>query len=245
MFRPKLRQVAVWMFVCTLALPAAAPTPVAAQTYRVVVEKRCLACGREVPLTSQVGQRCPHCGAFWGRQVESEKRETLRVPAQPRPRKKEAAPPRAKTPQRPRTLTQQPQRRVRPATPPAVQTDARTQAWKQSVLSQAAAINPRVREVLGGVPAPVEAPPAPAPAEAAQDKDTVRDAEVLLRSSRGAPVRARQLALWIVRHPHASRADIPAAYGSGRKRADLLREARLLIVKAGLNPQRYRAFRSP
>ena len=36
------------------------------QQYRyreVMVAKRCEACGRPVPLTSRVGQRCPYCGA--------------------------------------------------------------------------------------------------------------------------------------------------------------------------------------
>lgn len=31
-----------------------------------VVEKRCGNCQREVPLSSHVGQRCPHCGVYWG-----------------------------------------------------------------------------------------------------------------------------------------------------------------------------------
>jgi hypothetical protein len=28
--------------------------------------KTCSACGREVPSESHAGQRCPHCGAYWG-----------------------------------------------------------------------------------------------------------------------------------------------------------------------------------
>ncbi len=31
-------------------------------------EKRCDACGEVVPLDSAAGQRCPHCGAYWGRE---------------------------------------------------------------------------------------------------------------------------------------------------------------------------------
>ena len=29
------------------------------------VWKKCSGCGQYVPLTSQVGQRCPHCGGYW------------------------------------------------------------------------------------------------------------------------------------------------------------------------------------
>lgn len=29
-------------------------------------QKTCGACGREVPPDSHSGQRCPHCGAYWG-----------------------------------------------------------------------------------------------------------------------------------------------------------------------------------
>jgi len=36
-----------------------------------VTKKTCSACGREVPVTSQAGQRCPHCGIYWG--TESKK----------------------------------------------------------------------------------------------------------------------------------------------------------------------------
>jgi hypothetical protein len=31
-----------------------------------VVWKRCGKCNRNVPITSQVGQSCPYCGAYWG-----------------------------------------------------------------------------------------------------------------------------------------------------------------------------------
>jgi hypothetical protein len=37
-------------------------------------KKRCLGCGHQVPLTSEVGQRCPHCGGIWGEEIEGEQR---------------------------------------------------------------------------------------------------------------------------------------------------------------------------
>jgi predicted RNA-binding Zn-ribbon protein involved in translation (DUF1610 family) len=51
----------------TLGLAVAVPrfgAPAEAQT--ICVGKQCGACGRSVPMSSQVGQRCPHCGAYWG-----------------------------------------------------------------------------------------------------------------------------------------------------------------------------------
>ncbi|MBL9113738.1 MAG: hypothetical protein JNJ83_01940 [Verrucomicrobiaceae bacterium] len=35
----------------------------------VTTAKRCLSCGREVPLDSQVGQTCPHCRVRWSKEV--------------------------------------------------------------------------------------------------------------------------------------------------------------------------------
>lgn len=34
-----------------------------------IVSKSCSRCGRPVPIGSQAGQRCPHCGAFWSREI--------------------------------------------------------------------------------------------------------------------------------------------------------------------------------
>jgi predicted RNA-binding Zn-ribbon protein involved in translation (DUF1610 family) len=31
-----------------------------------VLGKRCSNCNNDVPITSQVGQKCPYCGAYWG-----------------------------------------------------------------------------------------------------------------------------------------------------------------------------------
>lgn len=39
------------------------PHGTAAQT---IVSKQCSACGRSVPITARVGERCPYCGAYWG-----------------------------------------------------------------------------------------------------------------------------------------------------------------------------------
>jgi hypothetical protein len=50
------------------------------------------------------------------------------------------------------------------------------------------------------------------------------------------------LALWITRHPEARRSAIPLIYGSGQVLEDLLREARGLLIQAGLRPDRYLAF---
>lgn len=44
-------------------------TSASAQFYRQqMVAKRCGRCGASVPLSSRVGQRCPSCGAYWGRE---------------------------------------------------------------------------------------------------------------------------------------------------------------------------------
>jgi len=45
--------------------PVGLATPAAAQM-TMVVGKQCGACGRSVPMSCGVGQRCPHCGAYWG-----------------------------------------------------------------------------------------------------------------------------------------------------------------------------------
>ncbi len=39
----------------------------AARAQSVAVSKACSRCSRPVPLSSRVGQACPHCGAYWGR----------------------------------------------------------------------------------------------------------------------------------------------------------------------------------
>ena len=49
---------------CTLALTGAvSPEPLFAQQ---IVGKQCENCGRAVPITSEVGDTCPHCGVTWG-----------------------------------------------------------------------------------------------------------------------------------------------------------------------------------
>ena len=35
-----------------------------------VAGKSCSACGQSVPVTSMVGQRCPHCGAYWSTETQ-------------------------------------------------------------------------------------------------------------------------------------------------------------------------------
>lgn len=35
----------------------------------VVTAKRCLSCGQSVPLDSEVGGTCPHCGVRWSKEV--------------------------------------------------------------------------------------------------------------------------------------------------------------------------------
>ena len=62
------------LLVAVLALLAAFGVEVAAQgigtrvtlAQQTLATKRCGKCGKEVPLTSRVGQRCPHCGVRWG-----------------------------------------------------------------------------------------------------------------------------------------------------------------------------------
>jgi hypothetical protein len=69
----------------TLGLAVAVPTfvpPADAQT--ICVGKQCGACYRSVPMSSQVGQRCPHCGAYWG--YRRNKNVGTRYSAPPPPR---------------------------------------------------------------------------------------------------------------------------------------------------------------
>jgi hypothetical protein len=35
-----------------------------------ISSKSCSACGKNVPLTSRPGQRCPHCGAYWSTETQ-------------------------------------------------------------------------------------------------------------------------------------------------------------------------------
>lgn len=48
--------------LCAVPLPSA-------HAQWVHVASRCGRCGRDVPLSSHAGQRCPHCSAFWGSEV--------------------------------------------------------------------------------------------------------------------------------------------------------------------------------
>jgi hypothetical protein len=43
--------------------------PVAWLPPRLKALKECSRCGREVPPDSRVGKTCPHCGAYWAREV--------------------------------------------------------------------------------------------------------------------------------------------------------------------------------
>jgi len=61
MRRTKLPIVLCMLFCVTLVIPATA------QYYRQVVEKRCGKCHMVVSSNAQVGQKCPYCGAYWGR----------------------------------------------------------------------------------------------------------------------------------------------------------------------------------
>jgi hypothetical protein len=118
--------------------------------------------------------------------------------------------------------------------------------WREAVLAQAAARSPAVRGMLnGGVPEPVRITELPAlvPVATPRASDPLRDADAVLRSSRRAPVRARMLALWIVRHPEVGRSTIPPTYGSGQALQDLLGESRTLLIQAGLLPESYGVFR--
>jgi len=36
-----------------------------------IISKSCTSCGREVPLSSSVGDYCPHCGVRWGGEAET------------------------------------------------------------------------------------------------------------------------------------------------------------------------------
>lgn len=36
-----------------------------------LIEKSCGACGKSVPLSSKVGDRCPHCGVVWGHETQT------------------------------------------------------------------------------------------------------------------------------------------------------------------------------
>jgi len=65
-----------------IQVSAQAPTPGTA-----ILEKRCDHCGRSVSLDSEVGQRCPHCGAYW-----ADKRNTLLDTDGPRSTKQAKAP---------------------------------------------------------------------------------------------------------------------------------------------------------
>ena len=63
-----LRSQAVWVFIIGIAMSMGQPVPRAyAQVHEgAVVGKSCSACRRLVPLASEAGQVCPHCGAYWG-----------------------------------------------------------------------------------------------------------------------------------------------------------------------------------
>ena len=35
-----------------------------------VGSKRCERCGKTVPIYMQVGDKCPHCGVVWGKEIQ-------------------------------------------------------------------------------------------------------------------------------------------------------------------------------
>jgi hypothetical protein len=49
-------------------------TPVFSQMY--TESKSCGSCGKEVPITSRIGMRCPHCNVRWGYENSSTRRKT-------------------------------------------------------------------------------------------------------------------------------------------------------------------------
>lgn len=65
-----------WILVLCALFYVAATTPATAQYYRQVVEKRCGNCYRVVSASAQVGQKCPYCGAYWGRSSTQTRYET-------------------------------------------------------------------------------------------------------------------------------------------------------------------------
>jgi hypothetical protein len=54
-----------WLAIATIFLGGIAAKPQAAEAQRVIA-KTCTHCGHAVPLSSQVGDVCPYCGACWG-----------------------------------------------------------------------------------------------------------------------------------------------------------------------------------
>jgi hypothetical protein len=78
--------------------------PLFSQT--IIDQKSCGRCGKQVSLSSVVGDNCPHCGAYWGAQ-ENSYRE---VPAPPARRKPAASPGRSSPAQE--SLTFKPSKRL-------------------------------------------------------------------------------------------------------------------------------------
>jgi DNA-directed RNA polymerase subunit RPC12/RpoP len=62
------------LIACSLTLGIFQSIPAKAQYYQeMVVEKRCGNCYKTVSLSAHAGQRCPHCGAYWGYEVKKYK----------------------------------------------------------------------------------------------------------------------------------------------------------------------------
>jgi hypothetical protein len=250
MVHAKPWHVVLWLVLLIFTAAVAAPAASAARRgsgYReFLVGKQCGACGKGVSMSSRRGQSCPHCGAYWG----GIGKKYVRGRSAGRGHRQRAG--RRLSQSRSSTVARARQRRARSTRARQVRSGVRFNAWQQGVLTQAAAVNPRVRELMGGVP-PQE-PDARVrirevalsdTSEAGQETDPLRAADALLRTSRNAPVRIRHLALWIARHPGSSRAAIPIVYGSGAVLDELLRPVRDLFVQAALNPERYSALRRP
>lgn len=79
------------MLTCLLTLlfvagPGRIPQSAHAQTGSVYWEQKfCSACGREVPLSSHTGQRCPHCGAYWSYETTDVRQTDVVMPPPPPP----------------------------------------------------------------------------------------------------------------------------------------------------------------
>src|SRR4051794_36387681 len=63
----RLASTTVLATLALLLVAGARPAPAQSFGYQA---KSCGRCGSPVSLASQVGQTCPQCGAYWGRQVD-------------------------------------------------------------------------------------------------------------------------------------------------------------------------------
>ena len=234
-----------------------APTVVYAQV-KVLIEKRCGACGKPVPLSSRVGQHCPHCGAYWA----FEKEVIANAQSSSTPSKHVAPVKRKSRRKRCRRITTakrkvhtnssreaKSKRITLPQVPCFTAERAKVRNWKEQAIAEASCVNANVRSAVirdGNRNRHLLA------VQSAQQStrsckisaDVEERVFKVLRISRGYSPKARQVAMHVVRHPNAIAMQISCIrVASPQERTRLLKEAMEIVKKTGLPVSDYRAFK--